>query len=254
MSGAEKRVGFKSKKAKIFDRKLLFTDLVTPNANPNLHVVDTQLEMAKYLGCAQIKGTPSLYWTCEEEATCEAILNKKDISLHDRFIVLHPILKAKYRAWHVEGYAEICEYLYNEWSIQTILVCGKEEKEVAFVNEIVGVADKACIHLGGQLSLRQLIVLIAHAFLFIGIDSGPMHMAAALNTPLVAIFGPQSKDRWGPYGEGHTVIQKKWNCVPCRKQGCNGQGTSRCLDELSAKEVIAVLETKLPSVLTRRIT
>jgi len=254
ISGAEKRIAFRSRKPKRFDRHLLFTHLVAPNENPNLHVVDAHWEMIRYLGYLHQKRHPSLYWTYEEEAICGAILNTKGISLHDKFVVMHPIMKAKYKAWRADSYSAICEYLYNNWSIQTILVGGKEEKEVAFIGEIVKVANCPCIHLGGQLSLRQLIALIAHAFLFIGIDSGPMHIAAALNTPLVAIFGPSSKERWGPYGQNHTVIQKQWECVPCRKQGCNGQGISRCLEELTIDEVITVLESKIKDIIGQSFT
>jgi len=131
------------------------------------------------------------------------------------------------------------------------MVCGPSSDEVSFVDKIAKATKCSPINLGGKLSLEQLVAIISHATLFIGIDSGPMHMAAAVNTPVAAIFGPQTKVTWGPYGENHVVIQKEWDCVPCIRKGCNDSGKSRCLDELSFEEVIGAVEPRLRSILKK---
>jgi heptosyltransferase-3 len=237
---------------KPLDRHLLFTDLVVQEKGT--HIVDRHLQMIEHLGLTPLSRSPSLYWEKGEEASCETILRNNNLSLEDDFVVLHPILKAKYRAWKIEGYAKLCDYLYDTFGMPTILACGPSSDEVSFVDKIAKISKSSPINLGGKLSLKKLVALISHATLFIGIDSGPMHMATAVETPVVAIFGPQTKVTWGPYGEDHTVIQKDWDCVPCIKMGCNNSGKSRCLDELSAEEVIAAVDHAMNSLVMARNT
>ena len=98
-------------------------------------------------------------------------------------------------------------------------------------------AGSAPINLAGRLSLKELGALIAKARFFFGMDSAPMHLAAAVDTPAVALFGPSGVFNWGPWGEGHLVIQKDWACVPCGRDGCEGSKISRCLVEIEPEEV-----------------
>jgi len=98
------------------------------------------------------------------------------------------------------------------------------------------------INLAGQLTLQELGALIAKARFFFGADSAPMHLAAAVNTPAVALFGPSGAFNWGPWGEGHLVIQKEMECVPCGRDGCEGTKISRCLTELTPEEVLEQVE------------
>jgi heptosyltransferase-3 len=100
----------------------------------------------------------------------------------------------------------------------------------------------APVDLAGRLSLKELGALISKARLFFGADSAPMHLASAVNTPAVALFGPSGVYNWGPWGEGHLVIQKDWDCVPCGKDGCEGGKVSRCLVELTPAEVLDRME------------
>jgi len=96
-------------------------------------------------------------------------------------------------------------------------------------------------NLAGRLTLKELGALINRARLFFGMDSAPMHLAAAVGTPAVALFGPSGVFNWGPWGEGHLVIQKDWECVPCGRDGCQGSKISRCLTEISPDEVLAAM-------------
>lgn len=249
LGGSKRRLGYRPKTLKFLGRHLLFTDLIT--LRKGQHMVDRHLQMIEHLGHTPHAKTPSLYVKREAEASCEAILGHNNLSLEDNFVVLHPILKATYRAWRIEEYAKLCDYIFDTFGIPTVMVCGPSSNEVSFVDKIMKTTKCSPINLGGILSLEELVALISHATLFIGIDSGPMHMAAALETPVAAIFGPQTKVTWGPYGENHVVIQKEWDCVPCIQKGCNNSGTSRCLDELSLEEVIGAVEPQLRALVTQ---
>ena len=251
VTGARNRLGFKSRNTKKVDRHLLFTELVISRGKQ--HIVDYHLEMIKQLKL-EIPGKDlAIYWNKSEEDMCRRILGENGISLNENFVVLHPFSRDKHKAWRVDGYAKICDYICERWGIRTILIGGSDELERSLVNKIAMTAKNSSVNLGGQLSLKQLAVALSRAVLFVGIDSGPMHIAAAVSTPVVAIFGPSRWFRWGPWGDNHTVIQKSWDCVPCAKKGCNDDGgVSRCLDELTAEEVLPIINTKVSAIISTR--
>ncbi|MBN2179588.1 MAG: putative lipopolysaccharide heptosyltransferase III [Deltaproteobacteria bacterium] len=247
LSAAKRRLGYRPKRIKILDRHLLFTDLV--KTKKGLHIVDRHLEMIRHLKSDSIMTAPALFWSKEEELMCRKIFEKEGASFDEQFAVIHPTLHAKYRKWNIVDCSLLCDYLFNRWKVRPILICGPTAEEMDFTKQVSLKANSPVINLGGQLTLRQLIALIANAILYVGIDSGPMHIAAALKIPVVAIFGPQEPRRWGPWGEGHMVVQKSWECVPCRKKGCDDKGTtSLCLEKLTVEEVIPAIDLQMRKI------
>jgi heptosyltransferase-3 len=85
--------------------------------------------------------------------------------------------------------------------------------------------------------------------LFIGVDSAGVHIAAAVGIPTVSIFGPSSASDWAPRGKHHYVVNKALPCVPCTDKGCQDSEFSRCLEELTLKEVKTVIKSKADEIL-----
>jgi len=97
--------------------------------------------------------------------------------------------------------------------------------------------------LAGRLTLKELAAVLARARLFIGMDSAPMHMAAAVGTPVVALFGPSGADIWGPWQVPSRVITSEHTCRPCGFDGCGGSKRSDCLEIIPVERVLdATLE------------
>ena len=102
------------------------------------------------------------------------------------------------------------------------------------------------LSLAGQLSLKELAALTARARLFIGVDSAPMHIAAAMGTPTVALFGPSGDREWGPWGVPHRVVSSDAHpCRPCGIDGCGGGKVSDCLSRLAVDRVHAAVQELL---------
>jgi heptosyltransferase-3 len=102
------------------------------------------------------------------------------------------------------------------------------------------------IDLSGQLTLAELGALIGAARLFIGVDSAPMHMAAAMGTPVVALFGPSGDAEWGPWRVPHRVVASDaHSCRPCGNSGCGGSNHSDCLLTLPEARVAAAVTVLL---------
>jgi len=99
----------------------------------------------------------------------------------------------------------------------------------------------------GKLTLKQLAALCARAKLFVGVDSAPMHIAAAVQTPAVALFGPSGEIEWGPWLVPHRVVASgEHRCRPCGNDGCGGGKVSECLSRLPLEAALAAVDSLLP--------
>jgi lipopolysaccharide heptosyltransferase II len=115
-----------------------------------------------------------------------------------------------------------------------------------------GAAERARARLGGArvrdlvgaTSLRELVALSARARLFVGCDTGPMHLAAAQGVPVVALFGPADPARTGPFGAGHVVVRVPPSCAPCGRKLCN-QSRHACMEDIDVERVLAAVRARL---------
>jgi heptosyltransferase-3 len=139
----------------------------------------------------------------------------------------------------------LIDYLQLERRLQVVLTGGPAVKEMDKVATILRLTRSRPLNLAGRTSLKQLAAVSIRSKLFIGVDSAPMHIAAAAGTPVIALFGPSGEHMWGPWGQGHTVISKDWPCRPCGRDGCQGSKRSKCLEEIRVEEVKTVVERYL---------
>jgi len=131
-----------------------------------------------------------------------------------------------------------------------LLCCAPDPREHAMIDAILAELRALMGGLPPQLvlateagTLGRLAVLIGRARLFVGIDSAPMHIAAAMGTPLVAVFGPSSEITWGPWRVEHEVITHEgYACRPCNQDGCGGGKISDCLTHLPVQRVLAAVD------------
>lgn len=137
------------------------------------------------------------------------------------------------KMWTNEGFAEIADRLSE--TMQVVFV-GLEG-----VDGIRRRLKRPGIDLTQKTNLLQLVGVLAHAALFVGVDSGVMHVAAALGVPVVALFGPTDPQATGPCGEGHQIVRNRWWCSPCHLKVCPYQ--HECLDSITADAVWAAIQT-----------
>jgi heptosyltransferase III len=244
LSGAKERIGYHPKKRKQWWWKRAFTKTVkTPG--DNRHVVEHHLDAIRLLGINPPKVPLQFYWTPKDQETLSRILNEKGVKNQKPYVVIHPTSRWMFKAWRLDGYAEIIDYIQSNLTWTVMVTSGPDKKELDAVREITKRCRTKPVDLSGQLNLKQLGCLIAGGKFFFGVDSAPMHIAAAVNTPAIALFGPSGEKMWGPWGEGHQVIKKDWPCRPCGEDGCQGSKVSNCLVEITSGEVISGIETLL---------
>jgi heptosyltransferase-3 len=158
------------------------------------------------------------------------------------YAVVHPGSRWMFKAWTVEGNARVVDHLAAR-GLAVVLTAAPDAQETRFSDEILRHTRVDCIDLRGRLTLEELGAVIRQARLFVGVDSVPMHIAAAVDTPGVALFGPSSDIEWKPWSDAVQVVASRdFPCRPCGIDGCGGSKRSDCLATLPAGQVIAAID------------
>ena len=150
-------------------------------------------------------------------------------------IVLHPFARWRTKLWELEHWRALARTLMAEGA-GMILTGSRDDEPLAA--SILGGLDPSPLSLVGRLSLTQLTAVLQDVDLMITVDSGPMHIAAAVGTPVVALFGPTDPRRTGPLGPGR-VLRRYLPCSPCLQRRCQIADTYRCMRDLGVEEVLA---------------
>jgi lipopolysaccharide heptosyltransferase I len=224
-AGASVRVGFEESRE---GSKLFYTDRI--RGGRDIHAVDRYLKVAEALGC----GTEEILFPfpiLKENAGIRAEM--KD------YAVIVPGARWDTKIWPAESFGRLASML----PLKSVVIGGKAD--IPRAEKVVELSQGRAVSLAGKTSLRELMEVMRDARLVISNDSGPMHIAAGFKVPVVAIFGPTSPVRTGPYGRGHIIIQSPEKCSPCYKKRCD---TTVCMKRIEASEVYRHMKPLLDSL------
>jgi heptosyltransferase-3 len=251
LSGAKYRIGFDPKGKGFWGKRYLFTHLQkTPD--PRLHVVDYNLEILKVLGLKAKERDVSIYFSKQDEEKIEKIFRQNGIEKEDVLVLVHPTSRWLFKCWEDRKTAAIIDFFQIKRKARVFLTAAPIRKELEKIERILHYTKSEPVNLSGKLTLKELAALAKRCDLFFGIDSAPMHIAAAVKTPVIALFGPSGEFNWGPWGEGHTVITKEMDCRPCGRDGCNGTKKSLCLENIEVDDVIEKINSRLEVIYENR--
>lgn len=155
----------------------------------------------------------------------------------ERTIAFAPVSRWPSKNWPVERFGELAHILLDrDKKLRIVVVGGKGDVEVGQkIVQASGFPERMS-NLCGQTSIAESFDILARCECLVANDTGPVHMAAAVGTRCVVLFGPTRPDWTGPYGEGHTIIMRDLPCQPCLKRHCH-RGDGACLAEITAAEV-----------------
>jgi len=210
------------------------------------HTVETNLDALRRIGFWPDDADKKLVLVPGEAAKVRvgALLAAHSLP-RGRFLLVHPGSRWMFKCWPAERTAALLDRLSAAgWPL--VLTGAPDAPERALIDAIKEATRAPVIDLAGQLTLPELATLIGAARLFIGVDTAPMHMAAAMGTPVVALFGPSGDDEWGPWMVPHRVVASLVHpCRPCGNNGCGGSNHSDCLLTLPEERVAAAVDALL---------
>jgi len=235
-----------------------FTHFYPAQSNPQQHTVETNLDSLRALGLAPCDADKRVILVQGEAADMrvECLLAGHGLPVGG-FIHIHPTSRWLFKCWPAERVATLVRELSARgWPV--VFTAAPEAQEKAMMQDIIarlGVAATPpagstlaapAFDFSGQLSLKELAALTARARLFVGVDSAPMHIAAAMGTPAVAIFGPSGDREWRPWQVTCCVVASAaHSCRPCGRAGCNDSKVSECLTTLPVAQVLAACDELL---------
>ena len=221
--------------------------------NTNKHIVESSLDGLNALGFEPISKKVRIYFDD---------FSDKFSALPQNFIHIHFMSRNFFKCLSDEFAAKIIDFCEIDLGIKVVITGDKDENEMRKNEQILSLCRSNPIKFLGNLNLKEVAFLNSKSKLFIGIDTGIMHIAAANNIPVIAFFGPSGAHRWGAWDNDllknnylatsgiqtcgkHTIIQDNRSCIPCKQKGCDNSGVSKCLCELDFNQICKIIKFKV---------
>lgn len=224
LSGAKRRLVYRKQ------------NKIGPGGGHRLHAAENFMETLKPLGIAEPVQNIVLPIQNEARRAVDLFLLREKHVGSRILIALNCSVGAARpaRNWFPERFAALADRLIRELGAAIIFIGGKEDREL--VSSVMGAMNEKAMSAAGVFSIAESAALLAKCACLISSDTGPLHLATAIQTPVVGLFGSTDPDRTGPLGIGHQVLFKKLVCVPCETKYCP-IGTRACMDAITVDDV-----------------
>ena len=203
------------------------------------HMIGYNIDLIGCIGVKADKKQPEIFLSADEKENASRLLEKYGVNTDNGIVGIHPGGNYESQRWPVERFAVISDYLIASYGAKIILFGGRDERSL--ISRFKDCAVRKPIIPEGP-NLREFISVVSHCNLFLCNNSGPLHIATALNIPTVSTMGPTVPFHWWPCGDNHIVLRKDLDCSPCKKGICE---THECMELITADDFLAAVETQL---------
>lgn len=204
----------------------------------DLHEVHRYLRVLELIDIHEPSAKLEFWHTDADRDAAHQMLSAHGISARENLIGVNLGTTWRTKRWPLENFAEVITQVHKRFGAR-ILLTGSTT-EIPLGEALAQITKVELINLIGKTTVMQLGALIERCNFYLTCDSGPMHIAAAVRTPTVALFGPTSPMRHGPYSKNREVIEKPVECRPCYRRKCMRKDMPYlCMTEISPSEVVA---------------
>jgi heptosyltransferase-2 len=186
------------------------------------HELEYNLDLVRYLGIEPKDKELFMPIKPESEEWLKELFRQEGINNHDRLLAIHPAASCPSKIWPNERFAELADRLAQKYGFKVLVIAGP--KDIALAQNVIKQMHHPTVNLAGKVSVSQLASALKRCQLFISNDSGPVHISAAIGTPVISIFGRSQKGlspkRWGPRGQKDRIAHKTVGCVECLAHNC----------------------------------
>lgn len=236
LSGSEFRAGVED----LREGAPAFYDLAVARPTPETHAVEWYLEVLRRLG---VPTGRRFEWIPSRQGIQAAVRQKWPVN-GGLWVGFQPGARWTNKRWPLEHYVVLARRLLAEFVDLRIAVLGGDDDTV-LGEALASACGERCLDLTGRTSLAETIEWLRLCSLLVTNDTGPMHLAAAVRTPVVALFGPTNPHRTGPYGQIQSVVRTSIECAPCMKSTCRHDEPLACLTRLSPDIVFAAVQSRI---------
>ena len=223
-------------------RNKMFTHLADPPQVEEriLGAAEQSLKILRSFGIQETTSTPQLSISTATRNKVIELLASENVISEKGYVTINPFSRWSYKEWGIDKWRQIISFISQKYKMPVLIMGSKEERTRA--DELTAADSFSAYNLAGKTTLREMAGFLQQSSLHIGVDSAAPHIAAAVGTPTLTIYGPSDWRDWAPPGEKNQVVLPDMDCVPCRKKGCDGSGQSKCLDSLAVIKVQDAVE------------
>ena len=231
LARGSRKIGFDRGMDHMEHSYLLLNERIPP-VSMEVHALVRNLMMLRPLGIRTQKVTYGLPIGAKDRERARMLLQMTDGSSGRRRIAVNPVAKWPTKLWEPDKFSKLADRMAKQLDADVFFTGSAEDKPM-----IDGITRKMSCrfwNLAGKTSLKELAALYEQVDLLVSTDTGPMHLGAAVETPVVALFGPTAPWRTGPFGNRHRVVRADVHCSPCFKRDCE---TAVCMNNISVEHV-----------------
>ncbi len=229
LSGGKRRVGY----SRTREMSYLFTNEKIPPFDPERHAIERYLHLVRSVGAKEGNLEYGIRIDESHRVRVEALLRDHEILTEDSFVLISPHAHWETNLWDTDRFSRLCDKLIERYPVKIVFTGTSGER--GYVKRILDSMRYPAFDLAGKTDLKEMAYLCSKANLMISTDTGTMHLAAAMGLPVVALFGPTAPWRTGPYGNGHSIVRKDFDCSPCFKRRCESK---KCMQAIDIEEVL----------------
>ncbi|MDI6801161.1 MAG: putative lipopolysaccharide heptosyltransferase III [Thermodesulfovibrionales bacterium] len=255
-SGARYRIAYDPLGQGFAGKRYIYTHL--GEKNERQHMVLQNLDLIKQFGISTANLAVDFYIPDEAKSFVKSIFEANGIKDDDKVVHVHPTSRWTFKCWKDEYMAEVIQWLLEK-GVKVIVTSAPDARELDRTKKILSLVGDSPdstappvnqglspLDLCGKTTIKQLAAISQASDLFLGVDSAPMHIAAAAGTPVVALFAMTDEVQWGPWnGDKHYVIREKMECMPCPKGGCEGLPLRKCMEAIKPDAVKNIIKACL---------
>ena len=241
MSGAAVRIGFNAE-----DRWTGRCYTTVVRGDERLHRIERDLAALAPLGIKAPDRLPRIWLGSEDDDRVEQLVKDLGVPTDRSWVLIQPGARYWFKAWPTERFADLADRLTDRFGCQ-VLVSGSSQEQ-PLTESVVKQAKSRLLNITGHSSVRALAALLKRSALFVGNDTGIMHIAAAVGTPVVGLFGPSNPIEWGPRGGPTETIYKGLDCRICFHPTCR-RGEENCMKLITVEEVMAAAVRQMRQIL-----
>ena len=213
LSGAKIKIGWGKNEIKELPGTIFYN--IKINAPEKKHIVQKSIKFLKSLGIEDVNGLPEIKINFPP-ALKEKVEKKIEREFKGKkFVILNPGGKWHTKRWAPENFSELANFIKEKYPFEISVIYGNDEKKLA-----EKIREKAPFVKLFDLNLEELFFFISKCEVYVGGDTGPTHMASLLNKKIVAIYGPTSPERNGPFNREFRIAYKNLECSPCYRRKC----------------------------------
>jgi heptosyltransferase-2 len=235
LSGALYRLGFRDSGREIF------FNIRSPAARPQKRMVEHLTDLATAAGAETADSEPEIFLSEQEKEWAQSELSQWGLK-EAVIVAVHPGAFYPSQRWPAERFGESARQIIESYGAAVLIFGGKNERPLL---EKIRVATGGRSHIFCGLSLRQFIALLDRCSLLVCNNSGPLHIASALQIPTVSMTGPTVVPLWLPKGKNHIAVNKDLPCSPCNRAECNEH---ICMEQITVNEVMAEVSRQYEAI------